>query len=85
MKLYTLESRKFLKACFHWTLFCCLLIASAFVVGCGGDDETDESDDSQAAAFDASTMLNDFANTVVLATYIDLDNKAGEFLAAVKV
>ena len=84
MKLYTLESRKFLKACFHWTLFCCLLLASAFVVGCGGDDETDESDDSQAAAFDASTMLNDFANTVVLATYIDLDNKAGELLAAVK-
>ena len=85
MKLYTLESRKFLKACFHWTLFCCLLLASAFVVGCGGDDETDESDDSQAAAFDASTMLNDFANTVVLATYIDLDQNAGELLAAVKV
>ena len=85
MKLYTLESRKFLKACFHWTLFCCLLLASAFVVGCGGGDETDESDDSQAAAFDASTMLNDFANTVVLATYIDLDQNAGELLAAVKV
>ena len=51
MKLYTLESRKFLKACFHWTLFCCLLLASAFVVGCGGGDETDESDDSQAAGF----------------------------------
>ena len=29
-------------------------------------------------------MLNDFANTVVLATYTDLDNKAGELLAAVK-
>ncbi|MDE0469855.1 MAG: peptidase M75 [Candidatus Poribacteria bacterium] len=80
-----------------WTLFdaacksklaialCCLLLASAFVVGCGGDDETDESDDSQAAAFDASTMLNDFANTVVLATYINLDQNAGELLAAVKV
>ena len=79
-----------------WTLFdaacksklaialCCLLLASAFVVGCGGDDETDEFDDSQAAAFDASTMLNDFANTVVLATYTDLDQKAGELLAAVK-
>ena len=78
-----------------WTLFdaacksklaialCCLLLASAFVVGCGSD-ETDEPDDSQAAAFDASTMLNDFANTVVLATYIDLDNKAGELLTAVK-
>ena len=62
----------------------CLLLASAFVVGCGSDDETDEPDDSQAAAFDASTMLNDFANTVVLATYTELDNKAGELLTAVK-
>ncbi len=79
-----------------WTLFdaacksklaiglCCLLLASAFVVGCGSD-ETDEHDDhDHAEAFDATTMLNDFANTVVLATYIDLDNKAGELLAAVK-
>ena len=84
MKLYTLESRKFPKVCFHWTLLCCLLLASAFVVGCGSDDETDESDDTQGAAFDAGTMLNDFANTVVLATYTELDNKAGELLAAVK-
>ncbi|MDE0427281.1 MAG: hypothetical protein OXN25_20705 [Candidatus Poribacteria bacterium] len=79
-----------------WTLFdaacksklaigmCCLLLASAFVVGCGSDDEADELNGSQDAAFDASTMLNDFANTVVLATYTDLDNKAGELLAAVK-
>ena len=79
-----------------WTLFdaacksklaigmCCLLLASAFIVGCGSDDETDEPDDSQAAAFDAGTMLNDFANTVVLATYTELDSKAGELLAAVK-
>ncbi len=67
-----------------WICFCCLLLASAFVVGCGSDEETDESDDTQGAAFDASTMLNDFANTVVLATYTDLDNKAGELLAAVK-
>ena len=67
-----------------WTLFCFLLLVSAFVVGCGSDDETDELNDSQDAAFDASTMLNDFANTVVLATYTDLDNKAGELLAAVK-
>ena len=85
MKLYTLESRKLLTACFHWTLFCCLLLASAFVVGCGSDDD-DEQDDTlgQGEAFDASTMLNDFANTVVLATYSDLDNKAGELLSAVK-
>jgi putative iron-regulated protein len=79
-----------------WTLFdatcksklaigmCCLLLASAFVVGCGSDDETDELDETQGAAFDASTMLNDFANTVVLATYSDLDNRAGELLSAVK-
>ena len=67
-----------------WALSCCLLLAFAFAVGCGSDDEADELDDSQAAAFDASTMLNDFANTVVLATYIELDNKAGELLTAVK-
>ena len=79
-----------------WTLFdaacksklaigmCCLLLASAFVVGCGSD-ETDEQDDhDHGEAFDASTMLNDFANTVVLATYTELDSKAGELLAAVK-
>ena len=31
-----------------------------------------------SAQFDAATTLNDFANTVVLATYTDLDNKAGD-------
>ena len=78
-----------------WTLFdaacksklaigmCCLLLASAFVVGCGSDED-DEQDDAQVEAFDATTMLNDFANTVVLATYIDLDDKAGELLVAVR-
>ncbi|MCY3744126.1 MAG: peptidase M75 [Candidatus Poribacteria bacterium] len=84
MKLYTLESRKLLKACFHWTLLCCLLLASAFVVGCGSD-ETDEHDDhDHAEAFDATTMLNDFANSIVVPTYTDLDNKAGALLSAVK-
>lgn len=83
MKLYTLESRKFLKACFHWALLCCLLLTSAFVVGCGSDEDN-EQDDAQVEAFDAGTMLNDFANTVVLATYIELDNKAGALLTAVK-
>ena len=63
-----------------WTIFCCLLLASAFVIGCGSDDD----DDDQVEAFDAGTMLNDFAYTVVLATYSDLDSKAGDLLAAVK-
>ncbi len=67
-----------------WALFCCLLLASAFIIGCGSDDETEQDDLAQGEAFDASTMLNDFANTVVLATYTELDNKAGELLAAVK-
>lgn len=66
-----------------WSLFCCLLLTSAFVVGCGSDEETDGQEE-QVEAFNASTMLNDFANTVVLATYTDLDNKAGELLTAVK-
>ena len=68
-----------------WTLFCCLLLTSAFVVGCGSDDEADEQGEhGDGEAFDASPMLNDFANTVVLATYTELDNKAGELLSAVK-
>ena len=84
MKRYTLESRKFLKACFHWTLLCCLLLASAFILGCGSDEEDDHDDHDHTEAFDATTMLNDFANGIVLPTYTDLDNKAGELLSAVK-
>lgn len=68
-----------------WTLFCCLLLACATVIGCGSDDDEAETEESASAeAFDASTMLKDFADTVVLATYTELDNKAGELLAAVK-
>ena len=68
-----------------WTLFCCLLLASAFVIGCGSDEETDEhAEHDHDEVFDASPMLNDFANGIVLPTYTDLDNKAGELLAAVK-
>ncbi len=65
-----------------WTLFCCLLLAFTFIIGCGndGDNEPDPTDE----VYDAATMLNDFANTVVLATYSDLDSKAGDLLAAVK-
>ena len=76
--------------------FCCAL--SAFLVlsigligcsltGCGSDEEDDDdtvTTAGEADVFDASTTLNDFANKVVLATYIDLDNKAGELLGAVQ-
>jgi len=68
-----------------WPLFCCLLLAFAFVVGCGSDEEEEDHDDhDHAEAFNASTMLNDFANGLVLPTYTDLDNKAGALLSAVK-
>ena len=75
-------------------LFCCtlstLLVLSICLVGCsltgcGNDDDADDTASAGGAStFDASTTLNDFANTVVLATYIDLDNRAGELLIAVK-
>ena len=67
-----------------WTLLCCLLLASAFVVGCGTDEEDEHDDHDHAEAFDATTMLNDFANGIVVPTYTDLDNKAGALLSAVK-
>ena len=69
-----------------WTVFCCFLIAASFIIGCigcGEDDDVDTKVDGET--YDAGTMLDDFANTVVLATYTDLDNKAGELLTAVKV
>lgn len=82
MKLYTLESCKFPKTYVHWVLFYCLLLTYAIIVGCGSDDDNDMKD--QSKVFDASTMLDDFANTVVLPTYIELDDKAGELLTSVK-
>ena len=63
-----------------WTVSCSLLLALAFFLGCGGDNEEGDTGET----YNAETMLNDFANTVVLATYTDLDNKAGELLMAVK-
>ena len=57
-----------------------LLVTSFFLVACSDDD-----DDGDGAQFDAATTLNDFANTVVLATYTDLDNKAGTLLNSVRV
>ena len=75
-------------------LFCCtlstLLVLSICLVGCsltgcGNDDDADDTASAGGAStFDASTTLNDFANTVVLATYTDLDNRAGDLLTAVK-
>ena len=74
-------------------LFCCtpsaLLVLSIGLIGCsltgcGSDDDDDDDDSGGGAAFDASTTLDDFANKVVLATYTDLDNKAGELLSAVQ-
>ena len=56
-----------------------LLVTSFFLVACSDDD-----DDGDSAQFDAATTLNDFANTVVLATYTDLDNKAGTLLNTVR-
>ena len=58
-----------------------LLALSLFLIGCGADDEDEDQDIEH---FDATTTLNDFANKVVLATYTDLDNKAGDLLTTVK-
>ena len=68
-----------------WALFCCLLLASAFVMGCSSDDGSDKDSDIQGEAFEAGPMLDHFANKVVLATYSDLDDKACELLETVKV
>ncbi len=69
-----------------WHLFSCMLLAFAIVGGCGSDDEDEQDTEANVstAAFETGTMLNDFANTVVLATYTELDNKADELLTAVK-
>ena len=66
------------------------LVLSFFLIGCGlvgcGNDDDDDNDtaSSGASTFDAATTLNDFANKVVLATYTELDNRAGDLLTAVK-
>ena len=82
---------QYLTQFFYFTLST-LLVPSLFLVGCGlvgcglvgcGSDDDDNGEDT-VSAFDATTTLNDFANTVVLATYTDLDNKANELLTAVK-
>ena len=63
-----------------------LLVLSVFLIGCGlsGCGEDDDDDSGTGTTFDATTTLSDFANKVVLATYTDLDNKAGDLLTAVR-
>lgn len=68
-----------------WLSMLSCMFVLAFLLGCGAEDDTDGDDETQDEAFQSATMLNDFANTVVLATYTELDNKAGELLAAVKI
>ena len=74
--------------CFTLSTF---LALSIFFIGCGlvgcGNDDDDDNDTASSdgtSTFDAATTLNDFANKVVLATYTELDNRAGDLLTAVK-
>ncbi len=57
-------------------VFCCMIIASALIVGCesGDDNET----------YDARDILEHYAYSVVYGIYSDLDGKVGELLDAVK-
>lgn len=49
--------------------------------GCGDDDETAV---GPSESFDFSPILHDFTDKVIIATYADLDERAGELLAAVE-
>ena len=75
-------------------LFCCtlstLLVLSICLIGCsltgcGNDDDDDDvAIVGEDEAFNAGPTLDNFANKIILATYTDLDNKAGELLGAVQ-
>ena len=77
-------------------LFCgtlsVLLVLSIGLIGCSltgcGSDGNDDDDDTVSAsgddAFNANTILGNYANTIVLTTYTALDNKAGELLGTVQ-
>ena len=69
-----------LSPCFALSIFLVLssFFSSCAFVGCRKKDDTH-------AHFDATATLNDFANKVVLATYTDLADRAGDLLNAVKV
>ena len=82
---------QYLTKLFCGTLSALLVLSIGLIgcslTGCGSDDDDDDdtvSATGEGDAFNASPILNDFANTIVLATYTDLDNKAGELLGAVQ-
>ncbi len=52
-----------------------------FVAGCG--DDSDAPVGPAAVEFDFAPILSNFTDNVVIATYADLDERAGELLAAV--
>ena len=52
------------------------------VAGCG--DDSDAPTGPAAAEFDFVPILNNFTDNVVIATYADLDERAGELLAAIE-
>ena len=57
---------------------CSLLL----VAGCG--DDSDAPTGPAAAEFDFAPILNNFTDNVVIATYADLDERAGELLATIE-
>ena len=57
---------------------CSLLL----IAGCG--DDSDAPTGPAAAEFDFAPILNNFTDNVVIATYADLDERAGELLAAIE-
>ena len=84
-----MRSNQYLTKFFCFTLSTLLALSLFFIgcdlVGCGNDDDNDTAASSGGAStFDASTTLNNFANKVVLATYTDLDNRAGDLLTVIE-
>ena len=82
---------QYLTKLFCGTLSILLVLSIGFIgcslTGCGSDGNDDDDDAtvvSEDEAFDASTILDNYANATVHATYTDLDNKAGELLGAVQ-
>ncbi len=68
-----------------FSLFSCLLLVASFAIGCiGCGEDEDDNVNGEVEAYDASEILDHYANNVVLEIYTDLDTKAGELLTAVK-